>query len=226
MLTVGNPKTQKGEKLGYLTGILHLAPARLSGYEVCASRSTGCTAGCLNFSGRGRFTRTQEARIRKTQLWFQDRDKFKADLIRSIEALERKAARENLTPAIRLNGTSDIMWERIWPELFDRFSHIQFYDYTKHGNRWDLPDNYDLTFSRAEQTGLWTVQETLKKGRNVAVVFDNLPDTWAGYPVTNGDETDLRFLDPKPSIVGLKAKGDARHDTSGFVVYMSSERAA
>ena len=36
-------KTTKGTNLGYLTGILYLAPGDISGHEVCAWRNAGCT---------------------------------------------------------------------------------------------------------------------------------------------------------------------------------------
>jgi hypothetical protein len=104
-------KTKKGVQYGYLTGVLYLAPAKSSGYNVCANASEACIAGCLNFAGRSRFDRkTQEARIRKTRALFADRPAFMAIIARDIEALIRDAARKSLTPAVRLNGTSDLPW--------------------------------------------------------------------------------------------------------------------
>src|SRR4051812_18854840 len=113
LLTAANVKTMKGESLGYLTAILHLAPARLSGFNTCPMASKGCAAACLNTAGRGRFTRTQEARIRKTREFFNQREQFVALLVKDILALVRRAARQNLVPVIRLNGTSDIRWETV-----------------------------------------------------------------------------------------------------------------
>jgi len=130
ILTYGNTKTAKGEKTGYLTGILHLAPGQLAGVQVCPQASAGCLSACLNTAGRGRFDAIQQARINKTR---------------------------------------------------------------------------------------WAVAQVAAAGGNVAVVFDGMPNTYAGAPVVDGDASDLRFLDPDGVVVGLKAKGDAKKDDSGFV---------
>jgi hypothetical protein len=124
---------------------------------------------------------------------------------------------------VRLNGTSDINWERY--SVIQAFNKVQFYDYTKNYFRMNLfldgklPSNYSLTFSRSE-TNENDCISILKRGGNVAVVFRSkvLPTHWQGFPVINGDENDLRFLDPKGVVVGLTAKGKAKSDTSGFVV--------
>lgn len=221
LLSLANAKTPKGEKLGVLTGVMYLAPARLSGREVCAKATDGCRKACLFTAGRGAYSKIQTARIAKTQAFFADREKFMRDLEKDIEALIRKADRENFVPAVRLNGTSDLPWERIrYGEdrltIFERFPDVQFYDYTKHGKR-NPPPNYNLTFSLAESNEAEALLAILN-GMNVAVVFRNeLPETYLGLPVINGDETDVRFYDPKGVVVGLKAKGKARRDTSGFV---------
>jgi hypothetical protein len=216
LLTTENAKTPKGTKQGYLTGILYLAPATLSGVNLCPWSSPGCRQACLNTAGRGRFDSIQEARILKTLHFLNNRAGFIEQLRDDIKALERKAKREGLIPVVRLNGTSDVLWERIAPELFTEFSHIQFYDYTKSpiGVRTDLPANYHLTQSYTETSYEFSMVE-----RNIAIVFSKeLPETYQGFKVINGDETDLRFLDPKNCVVGLKAKGQAKKDTSGFVV--------
>jgi hypothetical protein len=231
LLTTGNPKMLKGQKKGYLSFILHLAPSNLSGYNVCPRASAGCRAACLNTAGRGRFDKTQAARIRKTRLFFENRDAFMADLVSDIRAGIREAARKELIPVFRLNGTSDIRWENIhctrdgvrFDNVMDAFPHIQFYDYTKMLNRrQNRPANYQLTFSRAENNGD-RLAEAIREGLPVAVVFDTrkgarLPEKYLSLPVVDGDETDLRFLDPARSIIGLRAKGDAKKDFSGFVV--------
>lgn len=224
LLTYSNPKTIKGERKGYLTFILHLAPHQLSGYNVCASASKGCSAACLNTAGRGRFDTTQAARIRKTKWFFRDRVSFMEALERDIKVAIRRAMKRGLIPVFRLNGTSDIRWENekllsTQLTLFDTFPSIQFYDYTKHSNRRNLPPNYHLTFSRSESNGA-EVKAAFDAGMNVAVVFDRLPDTYLGKPVINGDESDLRFLDPHNVVVGLKSKGRGKRDSSGFVVYV------
>ena len=226
LLTTGNPKMIKGEKMGYMSFILHLAPANISGYNTCPMASFGCMAGCLNTSGRGIYQRTQDARIRRTQMFFAQRDTFMQWLIDDILAGIRKAERHGLIPVFRLNGTSDIRWENVHIDdygrtIFDRFACVQFYDYTKLPNRKDIPSNYHLTFSLSEDNDLDAVK-TVMDGRNVAVVYRKVPTSTSWWPVgqltvIDGDEHDLRFLDPKGVIVGLKAKGKARKDMSGFV---------
>ena len=221
LLTVGNTKTVKGEAMGYMTFIMHLAPSTLSGYNTCPMASKGCAAACLNTAGRGRFTATQEARIRKTRWFFEDRPTFMAQLVKDIQAAIRKAEREMMIPVFRLNGTSDIRWETIpvggRRNIMEMFPAWTFYDYTKLQNRVNLPSNYHLTFSRSEEN--YTAVDTMMaQGYNTAIVFDTLPAVYNGYKVIDGTETDLRFLDPKNVIVGLLAKGKAKKDLSGFTV--------
>lgn len=217
-------KTVKGEGRGYLTGILYLAPARVSGRQVCPMASDGCRAACLYTAGRGGFSNVQAARISKTDYFFDNRAGFLWNLAKDIRALVRKAERGGLIPVVRLNGTSDIMWERVFPAIFTEFPHVQFYDYTKIPGR-TTPANYHLTFSRSESNGAHCMAE-LERGTNLAVVFNvkrgrPLPNAYAGAMVVDGDLSDLRFLDPTfPTgcIVGLRGKGDAKGDSSGFVV--------
>lgn len=231
-LTTENAKTSKGESLGYLTGILYLAPSDLSGRNVCAHASEGCRAACLFSAGMGAFSNVQDARINKTLAFFANPKGFIEDLANDIEALIRKAAREGLEPCVRLNGTSDLPWENLGGDLgvclMRRFPQIRFYDYTKSAARvrsfleGRFPSNYSLTFSRSECNGE-TALELAKAGANVAVVFAtkkgaDLPKTWGGRPVIDGDVSDLRFLDARGRIVGLRAKGKAKKDESGFVV--------
>jgi hypothetical protein len=230
LLTVGNPKLLKGEKKGYLSSVLHFAPANLSGKEVCAKRTVGCTAACLNTAGRGGIFKKgettnviQQARIRKTKMFFENREQFFNDLTREIDGTINKAKKLGLTPVFRLNGTSDLAWEKYTIgdtnlNIFQMFPEVQFYDYTKINNRKvsHIP-NYHLTFSNADGNEM-DVRIAMANGMNVAVVFDKLPETYLGRKVINGDETDLRFLDESRVIVGLKAKGKAKKDTSGFVV--------
>lgn len=239
LLTVGNPKLEKGQSKGYLSFILHLAPARLSGYNVCPSASAGCAAACLNTAGHGGiFPAIQDARIRKTRWFFDDRDTFMAQLVKDVKAGIKLAARKGLTPVFRLNGTSDIRWENVqvpivvngetvgfWANIMVMFPDVQFYDYTKLANRRDLPANYHLTFSRSEDND--AVLPTIR--HNIAVVFDTpkgkaLPTEYLGRPVIDGDVTDLRFLDPSNVIVGLRGKGKARKgEHNGFVVITRKE---
>lgn len=225
LITTQNAKTIKGEPLGYLTGILYLAPARESGLgNLCPMASKGCAASCLFTAGRGRFPQVRQARIDRTRLWFKDRKTFMASLLYDIDWVCRKAARSGLIPCFRLNGTSDIMWEKHKYNgltVFEHFPAVQFYDYTKIWKRFDalLPSNYHLSFSRSESNQKH-VDYILKHypDVNIMVVFKNHPEEWMGREVVSADEHDLRFLDPPSTICSLTPKGKARHDTSGFVL--------
>ena len=219
-----NAKTVKGQKRGYRTAILYLAPASVSGVvNVCAFASDACRTACLYSAGRGAFNSVQQARISKTVLYVKDKVAFVETLKVNVVALIKKCIKENAKPAVRLNGTSDISWER--HGIIQKFKAVPFYDYTKNYVRMlsylagAMPANYSLTFSRSE-TNESQCLEVLKRGGNVAVVFRSkiLPATWNGFRVINGDENDLRFLDVRGVVVGLSAKGKAKADTSGFVV--------
>ncbi len=232
-----NPKTSKSAGLGYLTAVLHLAPAKLSGKEVCPFRTAGCTASCLNTAGRGgirpadgSLNTIQAARIRRTRYFLEDRQAFLEDLAGDIARLQREAQRLDMRPAVRLNGTSDLPWERFGIDsaegrnLMEIFPQVQFYDYTKWplAKRSDLPRNYHLTYSRAETSGV-NVFSALQNRRSVTVVFstkkgEELPAEYCGLVVVDGDAHDLTFLHPAGSVIGLRAKGPARNDRSGFVV--------
>ena len=231
LLTAGNPKIEKGLKKGFLPFILHLAPANLSGYETCPKRSEGCTAACLNTAGRGGMfkpggTNTiQEARKRKTRMFFEFRNDFMAALVKDIELGIKQATKKDLTPVFRLNGTSDLSFEKyevvrgekLFKNIFEAFPEVQFYDYTAVlGRKVSGIKNYHLTFS-AKESNQKDVEKALEQGMNVAMVFDKLPTTFMNRVVFDGDQDDLRFKDPAGVIVGLKAKGRARKDTSGFV---------
>lgn len=230
LLGTQNAKTVKGEKKGFRTYILYLAPSRESGYNTCPMASPGCSSACLFTSGMGRFDNVKTPRIRKTIRFFEDRENFMSDLVSDIESGIRSAERAGLTPCFRLNGTSDIRWETVpvvrdgvrYPNVMTAFPDQIFYDYTKIPNRKSIPENYHLTFSRSESND-HHLDQASNNGMNLAVVFDtkkkdSLPTRWKNLPVVDGDETDLRFLDISGCIVGLRAKGDAKKDNSGFVV--------
>jgi hypothetical protein len=230
LFTESNPKLEKGEDLGYLSFGLHFAPATISGYQVCASASEGCTIACLYTSGHGRFTRTQESRIAKTQRFFEARETFLKDMVKDIFAALRRANRMGMVPSFRLNLTSDIRWETVrvfgYDNIMEMFPTVQFYDYTKHTNRKNIPSNYHLTFSRSE-TNDSKVQEMFDAGYNVAIVFDTpknqpLPATYKGRKVIDGRVHDLRFLDETGVWVGLSALGEGKKDSSGFVISTKS----
>jgi len=239
-----NAKTVKGQKQGYMTAVLYLAPYSTSGVNLCPmADQAGCAAGCLNTAGRGGIAKDkavfatdggdlpdnaiQRARIARSDLFNKDRDAFMRQLIAEIQAFIRKAERKGLVPVVRLNGTSDILWETIAIDgktIFDVFPAVQFYDYTKVFKRVmrPLPENYHLSVSYSEASQKYALSAatvTQRSDINLVVVFrDKLPETYLGRPVRNGDESDLRFLDDTGVIVGLKAKGRAKHDTSGFVI--------
>ena len=143
-------KTSKGVELGFLTGILYLAPHTLSGAgNTCPmAKVAQCDKACLYSAGRGAMSPVQNARIAKTKRFFNEQSAFMSDVVYSINALIRKAKRENLTPLVRLNGTSDIRWENIpvgeHANIFEAFPDIKFYDYTKIPNRRNIPPNYDF----------------------------------------------------------------------------------
>lgn len=220
----GDAKTRKGEKSGYLTGIMYLTPYTGGGKNLCAMAAINkCHEACLYTAGRGKLSSVHTGRLRRTTWYNEDPRSFMQFLIaKEIPRLLRTAERAGMTPMVRLNGTSDIVWERKHPEVFEAFPDVQFYDYTKIPTRgFDLPPNYHLTwsYSGANPRADEHMEAALHNGINVAVVFrKDKPATWRGFPVIDGDENDLRSLDPFPVIVGLKAKGDAIHDTSGFVV--------
>jgi hypothetical protein len=246
LLTLGNPKTAKGQKYGYLTAILHLAPSWTSGLQTCPKATPGCSTACLFTAGRGGFDPViPAARKRRTYWYFMRRADFMARLVREVENHCKRAAAHGLTPCVRLNGTSDIRWENVpcvrdgveYANIMDAFSTVQFYDYTKLPNRGELPANYRLTFSAADGNED-DVNRALEAGMNVAAVFRSravmaastsvrsagirmrkmsFPATHEGRPLIDGDKSDLRFLDSEGCIVALRAKGEAVSDTSGFV---------
>ena len=229
LLSIGNPKILKGMKQGYMTYILHLAPADVSGYNTCPKATAGCKAACLNTAGRGGMFKKgettnviQKARIRKTKLFFENRDVFLAILEDDIRKAIKQSEKKGLVPVFRLNGTSDLSWEKYG--IIQKFPNVKFYDYTKVlGRKVSYLSNYHLTFSAADGNDD-DVRRAIKEKYNIATVFgikksQPMPETYEGTPVFNGEESDLRFLDPKGVVVGLYAKGKAKKDTSGFVKF-------
>lgn len=218
LLSTNNAKTIKGEKKGITTYIMYLAPYNQNskGINLCSHASEGCAKACLFGSGAARFTNVQKGKINKTEYFLADRSAFLAQLDEEIAKITAKHSKDNSKFAIRLNGTSDIRFEKFkirdGKNIFELHPTVQFYDYTKNYLRFDveLPSNYHLTFSLSE-TNRDKAIELLGRGVNVAMVFgvrkeEDLPTEYLGYPVINGDENDLRFTDPKNIIVGLKYK--------------------
>ena len=219
-LLATNTKLEKGSKLNWNTKGLSLAPANLSGKQLCPHRSAGCEAACLNTAGMGIFSNVQEARINKAKFLIERRADFLAALNKELQLLHKKALKGEKI-AVRLNVLSDLPWHNMID--MSAFPALNFYDYTPNLARMiqflngELPANYHLTFSRKENNQA-KVELVAAMGGNVAVVFDKLPKTYLGKEVIDGDATDLRVLDPKGVIVGLKAKGKGKKDTTGFVV--------
>ena len=232
LLSVNNDsKTVKGVKEGYLTGILYLAPHTLvADKTLCKYSTKGCRTSCLYTAGRGRMRPVSEARERKTRLFLDNQYYFMANLIVDVSRLRRKAESEGLTPCVRLNGTSDILWENISigerPNIMAMFPDVQWYDYTKypHTARALRPPNYDLTFSYAEtKTNHKHAKQWLDNGGRVAAVMENYDTNTVvldgtKYRVFSGDDNDLTFLKPTGVVLSLRPKGQAKHDVSGFVI--------
>jgi hypothetical protein len=236
-----NAKTIKGQKKGYLTGVLYLAPYDVSGTNVCPmSDMAKCRDTCLFVQGRAGISAGSKtfvapngkeykdnaiirARIKRTDMYHADRESFLTQLEKEINSLIRKADRLGFIPTVRLNGTSDIRWENITFEngdtMFDRFPNIQFYDYTKIPNRKHIPSNYHLSWSYSEADSRYIA--SMPSNMNAVVVFNGtMPKLFLDKRVVDGDENDLRFLDQENIIVGLKAKGSAKKDNSGFVIHI------
>lgn len=226
-----NAKTVKGQEYGFMTGILYMAPADVSGYNTCAMAEIAqCKTACLYTAGRGAMSNVQIARINKAKYFFEARVEFMDTLVGNIRKLVKKAAKNGLTPLVRLNGTSDIKWENVsltvdgveYPNVMSVFPDVQFYDYTKIANRRNLPANYDLTYSFSGVASYRKYVDIAKaNGMRLAVVFRNaadIPEEFEGMECIGGDDSDIRHMEPQGVVVALYAKGQAKFDMSGFVV--------
>jgi hypothetical protein len=213
-------KHEKAYSYQEMVYTLYLAPAKLSGYEVCPMRSEECTKLCLNESGRNRIdiheNKINKSRIKKTQLFFEDRPFFMKWMVDEIKQAKLKAESEGFKFSIRLNNTSDISPESFYIKddngitrnILELFSDVQFYDYTKVASRLKLKmkyPNYDLTFSFSG-TNIDDCFKMLDNEIRVAMVFKEVPEKFMGYPVIPGDDNDLRYRDPNNVIIGLKYK--------------------
>lgn len=229
-LPEGNSKFAKniGSKIRIVG--LSLAQGNLSGREVCAHRSEACSKLCVGSQGLARvFSSIEKRRIEKTRFFSEHPFLFKVLLFYEIDNERKRCAKEGSTLAVRLNTFSDLPFPTMWQEEIASRPDVQFFDYTKAKGRYydfldgKLPSNYHLTFSRSERTQGSIVPYIVSRGGSVAVPFrvrrgKPLPQTWQGMPVIDGDLTDYRPSDPKGCIVGLRAKGTAWSDDSGFVV--------
>lgn len=208
-------KIKKGLKYDEMTYILYLAPADRSGYEVCPMRTEECTNLCLNESGHNKIdiheNTINKARITKTKLFFEQRKFFMSWLQDEIRAAQKKAAAAGMRFSVRLNGTSDLSPEQFHLDgknILEIFPEVQFYDYTKVHRRIQLTkkySNYDITFSYSGENPVQCV-DALRQGIRVAVVFEDVPATFWGYEVIDGDAYDMRYVDEGAVIVGLKYK--------------------
>ena len=226
ILGESSAKTVKGEKIGYLTGIVYLVPDEI----ICPlAKLAGCFEGCLKSAGRGAFNSVQIARQAKTQFFYNNREAFMLSLCADVWSLVNKAKRIGLNPLVRPNGTSDIDFENIivldGKTIFQLFPDVQFYDYTKHPSRkldGKTAGNYDLTYSFSAITPKPISIKGLTNPNNsrTAVVFQkqsDIPNNFRGWPVIDGDNTDVRHIEPKSVVVALYAKGKAKKDNGGFV---------
>lgn len=230
--TVANAKIEKTNAVGgenYLYAEMSLMP----NHRICGgSKAAGCMDACLRNAGRGVFPNVRQARERKSEWFMSHPTGFKAQLVDELESLLKKAQKQGKTLRVRLNCLSDISWElqpclrngMAFKGIPQAFPEIQFYDYTKLANRLGkTPANYHLTFS---YSGVPTYKNQVKVAQstdsNIAVVFHGkeLPVTFMDRKVIDGDLHDARIDDPKGVIVGLRAKGTARKDVSGFVVQL------
>lgn len=218
-----NAKTAKNS---LKTFILYLTPGTTNGNNLCPKASAGCLAACLYTAGRGSFSNVQQARANKTAQFLQDKPAFMRALAYEILKQYTKAKKAGEKIAIRLNGTSDIdliylLQKYAGLDIVTLADHVHFYDYTKilqKAIRYQGHPNYTVTFSRSESNQAET-EQAIKLGINVAAVFSgDLPKTYLGAPVVDGDKSDLEMLYNKGAVLGLKAKGRAKKDTSGFVI--------
>jgi len=231
-------KIAKGLKYNEMTYILYLAPAEQSGYNVCPGSTAECREACLTESGHNRIdvkkNAINKARIKKTKLFFEHREFFMGWLATEINKARNDAFAKGYTFSVRLNGTSDIqpeMFKYKGKVIFDVFNEVTFYDYTKVANRFKLLNkysNYDLTYSFSGYNMLQSLELLENNKGRVAMVFEGkqLPKTFMGYKVIDGDEYDMRHLDETGVIVGLKfkfvrTKIDTAHNK--FIIPMDSK---
>lgn len=228
LITTDNAKTVKGKGKGYITYILYMSPSNSADPNVnlCSfAKAAGCLDSCLYTAGRGQRENVHAARVRKTLTFIQYQPYFMRTLEKNIRSAIKSVERKGLIPVFRLNGTSDVDWQKIkHPDtglsILDMFPTQQFYDYTKSPFTQDA-SNYHVTFSYSHRPQFKKVVEKsikLHPQRNIAVVMRQPLASFGGRRTINGDATDLRFLDESGVVVALKAKGQAKQDRSGFVV--------
>ena len=219
-----NTKTAKNSLKTY---ILYLAPYNQNskGINICPKASKGCAAACLFTAGRGRFDSVKNARINRTEYFLADKERFCLQLAGELVQINKTAKRRSELVAIRLNGTSDLDFIYLLKKYagLDPFSLDQliYYDYTKilgKVKKYIDEPRYILTFSRAEDNHSEAL-EALQLGANVSAVFNgDLPRRFKGFKVIDGDQSDIVMIYNRGAVLGLKAKGQAKKDNSGFVI--------
>lgn len=230
LLSRNNHKTIKGEKFGYITYILYMSPYKdnSKGINLCPHASAGCSAACLFGSGMaGLYVNVANGRRNKTEWYLENKAEFMSTLHKEIgKAIDKHKKTDPKTKIVfRLNGTSDIRWEKIpvagFKNIFEAYPKVQFYDYTKNPLRMDLGiKNYHVTFSRSE-TNHNQAMKILAAGHNVAMVFKTVPKKYEGFKVINGDLSDLRFKDKKGVIVGLTYKNRTGKGSNNKIAYIT-----
>ena len=220
-----NAKTKKNDRP---TKILYMKPSEVEGKEMCPFATKGCRAACLNTSGMGVFSNVQESRYNRTLMYVRNKKKFLEQIAKEVNGSAKFYARKGKEFAVRLNGTSDQPLVESLIKQEGIHENAVFYDYTKNpkkpGERY-LPSGhrYVVALSYSGENKKECI-EALKRGAIAAIVFDtkkgdNLPSKWHGFNVVDGDERDDLMLDvPSGTVLGLRAKGKAKNDTSGFVV--------
>lgn len=241
MFSTDSAKAIKADSYGYLNAINYMSPHKSGGVgNLCKNASPGCINLCLGiYSGQAAMVNdlengtnnVRESRKRKAEYFANDLQAYMIEVCKHIEKLLKQASKLRKLLCVRLNGSTDIPYEKIKikafgnKNIFEIFPMVQFVDYTKRPERFEnKPVNLHLTFSRSE-TNESKCKQMLKNGHNVAVVFaGQFPTEYLGFPVISGDEHDLRHLDPIGGyIIGLTPKGNkAKKDQSGFVVRLAA----
>jgi hypothetical protein len=217
-LSPGNTNA-KTAKNSLKTFIMYLTPGTTNGVNLCPKASKGCLTACLYTAGfAGVYKSVNAARLAKTEQYLKDKPAFIRALSFEIMKQYNKAKKAGEQIAIRLNGTSDVDFVYLLQkyaglDISTLAPVVYFYDYTKilqKAIRYQAHPNYTVTFSRSESNQAET-EQAIKLGINVAAVFSGeLPATYLGAPVIDGDKSDIVMIYNKGAVLGLKAKGRAK----------------
>lgn len=235
-------KCDMGEGQGWKTKVQYLSPARdagIVGFTACPWASPGCAPGCIKTSGMMPYPTHIKVRQRRTLRWFLYPERTAEWLNLEISNHSKAAPLDGYGAAVRLDGTSE---QHFWrnPHV-DRTTSVKLYDYLKSGlTKTALRahrSGWHLTFSLSEKPASLLMSEAwAEHGVNTAIVVGGPVGTsrkknkllaealtergeFFGRQVIFGDSHDLRFLDPAAGgWLALGAKGQSRHDETGFVV--------